>query len=135
MLVMKLEKELKKENKVDRLTNKFKSSCGEYRHIEWRANPYEGLIYGAARDVTKRIEYEDKILEISNRDALTNVYNRRYIFERAHEILEEYKRIGQIFSICIIDIDHFKYINDNYGHQAGDYILKEFTKLINIRTA
>lgn len=127
--------QLKANEEVINFTNRYVGADGEYHYIEWRSSPYGNVIYAAARDITKRIEYEKKILEISNKDALTGVYNRRYIYSRAEEIIEEYKRTEQIFSICIIDIDRFKNINDKYGHQAGDYILKEFTKFIskNIR--
>lgn len=86
-------------------------------------------------DITDRIDYENKILEISNRDSLTNIYNRRYVYDVSKEIIEEYKRTGNEFSICIIDVDEFKLINDSYGHQIGDCVLKEFTEIIeeNIR--
>lgn len=115
---------------VDKFINRYLCSDGKYHYIEWKANLYEDVIYAAARDVTDRIDYENKILEISNRDALTNVYNRRYIYKRAEEIIEEYKRNIQEFSICILDLDKFKLINDTYGHQVGDYVLKEFTHII-----
>lgn len=84
-------------------------------------------------DITTRIQYEEKILDISNRDYLTGVYNRRYVYSRAKEIIEEHKRTNKIFSVSIIDIDNFKLINDTYGHVAGDFILKEFTKVMNER--
>ncbi|HHX60118.1 MAG TPA: diguanylate cyclase [Epulopiscium sp.] len=120
----------KKGKHVLQFVNRYISADGTYHYIEWRSIPYEGTIYAAAHDITERIEYEKKILDISNRDTLTNVYNRRYVFQRLEEILEEYKRVGKIFSVCILDIDFFKKINDSYGHQAGDYILKEFTRNI-----
>ncbi len=123
--------QLKKCEKVSKFINRYINVDGEYRYIEWRSNPYEDVIYASARDITERIEYEQKILEISNRDALTNVYNRRYVFDRSKEIIEEYKRVGKIFSLSILDIDHFKKINDMYGHQIGDCVLKEFTKIID----
>lgn len=82
-------------------------------------------------DVTERVEYEKKILELSNKDPLTNIYNRRYIYNMGEKIIEEYKRMGSLFSVCIIDIDNFKYINDNFGHQIGDFVLKEFTKVVD----
>lgn len=124
-------KQLDDGQKVLQFTNRYITINGDYRYIEWRSNPYEGVIYAAARDITERIEYEKKILELSNRDTLTNAYNRRYVYERAQEIIEIYNRTGQLFSVCILDIDHFKNINDDYGHQIGDCVLKEFTKIID----
>lgn len=123
-------KKLQDGGEVTKFINRCINRQGSYSYIEWRSTPYENLIYAAARDITDRIKYEEKILEMSYRDPLTNAYNRRYIFARIKEIIEEYKRINKIFSLCIIDIDNFKRINDNYGHQAGDYILKELTKII-----
>jgi diguanylate cyclase (GGDEF)-like protein len=54
---------------------------------------------------------------------------------RKAEELERYKRNGTIFSIAFIDMDHYKYINDRYGHQTGDHVLKELVSYIaaNIR--
>jgi len=77
----------------------------------------------------------DKIKELSSRDALTDIYNRRFIFNELEKDLIKHKKDNFKFSITILDIDYFKKINDNYGHQAGDFILQEFTKTIlsNIR--
>jgi diguanylate cyclase (GGDEF)-like protein len=76
-----------------------------------------------------------KIKELSSRDALTNIYNRRFILDTLEKDIDRYKDQSHPFSVSILDIDFFKKINDNYGHQAGDYILQEFTKTIlnNIR--
>ncbi|MGO1468447.1 MAG: sensor domain-containing diguanylate cyclase [Tissierella sp.] len=123
--------DLKSGKKFVHIVNRILNKDKKYMYIEWRVNSYEDVIYVSGRDITERVEYERKILDMSNRDALTNAYNRRHIFDRAKEIIEEYKRIKKIFSISIIDIDNFKDINDNYGHQAGDYILKSFTEVID----
>lgn len=121
---------LEEGKKVVEFVNRYISVDGKYHYIEWRSNPYGKLIYAAARDITERIEYEKIILDVSNKDSLTNIYNRRYIYNRTEEIIEKYKRDGTIFSVCILDIDHFKLINDSYGHQIGDSVLKEFTNII-----
>ncbi len=94
------------------------------------------LMQGTHQDITKRKLAEEKIKEISIRDPLTNIYNRRYIFERLEIIIVEFLRENKIFTISIIDLDNFKKINDRYGHQTGDFILKEFTQIIseNLRT-
>ncbi|HPF06753.1 MAG TPA: PAS domain S-box protein, partial [Spirochaetota bacterium] len=111
--------------------NRYRSKDGTYRFIEWRSHPYGKLIYAAARDITDRIEYEEKIKELSIRDPLTNIYNRRHVFERLEGVISEASRNGKIFSVSILDIDFFKKINDEYGHLAGDFILKEFADIIS----
>lgn len=67
---------------------------------------------------------EKKLRALSIMDDLTDVYNRRYFLELAHKELAKASRYGTIFSLVAADIDHFKSINDGYGHVAGDAILK-----------
>lgn len=117
--------------KVLNFVNRYRGRDGSYRYIEWRSHPYGKLIYAAARDITERIENEKRIKEISIRDPLTDIYNRRHVFERLEGIISEVARNGKIFSVSILDIDFFKKINDEYGHLAGDFILKEFAAIIN----
>ncbi|MHB1657677.1 MAG: GGDEF domain-containing protein [Burkholderiales bacterium] len=71
--------------------------------------------------------------ELAITDPLTGIYNRRYMYEFAkREVVRAYRNKTYL-SIAILDVDRFKNINDNYGHQAGDYVLKEFvTDLKNI---
>ncbi len=127
---------LDKDKTLTHFINRFKNKNGDYHYIEWTSSIFEDTTYASGRDITERIKYEEKILEISNKDPLTDVYNRRYIYERSKQLIDEHKRTGKIFSICIIDIDYFKSINDTYGHQAGDHILKKFTEIIgeNLRS-
>jgi len=75
--------------------------------------------------------YREKLLK----DCLTDSYSRYYFNLRIAEELERYKRSGNIFSIAFIDMDHYKNINDQYGHQTGDHVLKELVSYIstNIR--
>jgi diguanylate cyclase (GGDEF)-like protein len=56
-------------------------------------------------------------------DGLTNVYNRSYFMRRAEKIFESLIQSGGSLSVIMFDIDHFKRINDTYGHEAGDYVL------------
>ena len=73
----------------------------------------------------------EKLALDSRTDYLTGLYNRRYIMERLEFELIKYKRNKKIFSIIIGDIDFFKNINDNFGHDCGDRILKIISKNIN----
>lgn len=93
------------------------------------------IMFGTHTDITERKAFEREIIEISIRDPLTNIYNRRHIFSRLNEIKAKYERDKMDFSIAILDIDYFKRVNDNFGHLAGDFVLQEFTKILgkNIR--
>ena len=98
-----------------------------------------GFIYNLRITVRKRnrelAEALKKIERLANRDALTGVYNRRRLFEALEQEVNRSTRFQKSFSVCIMDIDHFKDVNDNYGHQAGDEILREIARKIsrNIR--
>lgn len=74
------------------------------------------------------------IEEISITDGLTNIYNRRYFNDTFPKILNSAKRTNELVSFLILDIDHFKQYNDNYGHQKGDEVLIEFAKSIKQHT-
>jgi len=88
-------------------------------------------MFGIYMDVTEKKVMYEKIQELSIRDPLTNMYNRRYIFERLEIIVMEFLREHKNFTVSIIDIDYFKNVNDRYGHQAGDLILAEFAGIIS----
>ncbi|MEA5509608.1 sensor domain-containing diguanylate cyclase [Crocosphaera sp. UHCC 0190] len=75
--------------------------------------------------------YKNQELEnIANKDWLTQLYNRRYFFIVGEKFYQNAKRRNLFLSISMIDIDFFKNINDNYGHDGGDFILKEFSKIL-----
>jgi diguanylate cyclase (GGDEF)-like protein len=73
--------------------------------------------------------------EVATTDALTGLPNRRTIAEEAQRLVGHAKASGAPFSIAVIDIDHFKTINDNYGHDAGDVVLVGVAKTLkaNVR--
>lgn len=73
-----------------------------------------------------------KLFKKATTDPLTGAYNRRYFDKQLEQEVEEANRYKTPFSLLIFDLDHFKHINDSFGHPAGDYVLKEFTKLIQL---
>ncbi|MBI4958328.1 MAG: diguanylate cyclase [Desulfovibrio sp.] len=92
-------------------------------------------------DVTDRKRYEDQIkeknalLEEQNRrDGLTKLYNRTFAMERLEELTHEFKRYGSSFCVALLDIDHFKKVNDTYGHQAGDEVLTQVARELRERS-
>ena len=99
--------------------------------IEWEKDNKPLRMFGIYMDVTEKKEMYEKIQELSIRDPLTNIYNRRYIFDRLEVIVAEFLRENKNFTVSIIDIDYFKIVNDKYGHQAGDFVLKEFADIIS----
>ena len=102
---------------------------GKVVETDEEGNPIK--MYGTHQDITRSKQTEQMIIEISNHDPLTNIYNRRYIFDRLEKDIERYHRREITFAIAILDIDYFKKIkSDKFGHLAGDYILKEFTLII-----
>jgi diguanylate cyclase (GGDEF)-like protein len=68
--------------------------------------------------------------EVSSRDALTGLYNRWYVIEKIDTELNRALRHGSPMSLLMLDIDHFKRINDTWGHAAGDEVLKSVGKLL-----
>lgn len=79
---------------------------------------------------------EEKLRALSVMDDLTDVYNRRFFIEQTEKELAKARRYGTVFSILAVDIDHFKAINDRYGHFAGDAVLQAManTCMNNLRT-
>lgn len=70
-----------------------------------------------------------EVERLSNTDSLTGLYNRLYFNKSFEQELSRYKRYKQPFSIALIDIDHFKSVNDHYGHNVGDLVLKEISRI------
>lgn len=75
----------------------------------------------------------EKFLKLSITDSLTDLYNRRYFEEHLQDEINLTQRHGDTISLIIIDIDHFKNINDTYGHVRGDAVLKNVASTIKQR--
>ncbi len=74
------------------------------------------------------INLERRILELANTDPLTGLLNRRAFMERMEQEMSRAQREKKPFSFILADIDHFKRVNDTYGHQVGDLVLQRFTR-------
>ena len=70
-----------------------------------------------------------KVQELATRDGLTGLYNRRHMQELLDGSVERLERYGERFSVALIDLDHFKRINDAYGHRVGDEVLVSFSRI------
>jgi diguanylate cyclase (GGDEF)-like protein len=82
---------------------------------------------GAPADVC---ELAAQLAEQAVRDPLTGLYNRRFFDEALARNIEAARRYGRELSLVLFDLDNFKAVNDTYGHQAGDEVLKTFAQLL-----
>jgi diguanylate cyclase (GGDEF)-like protein len=74
---------------------------------------------------------QNKVLEeLASQDMLTGLYNRRQLAEVMKREAERSRRYGTELSLLMLDLDHFKKVNDTYGHDFGDYVIKEFAARI-----
>jgi diguanylate cyclase (GGDEF)-like protein len=83
-------------------------------------------IFLSVNDVTEVVNYEEQLIEINRKDALTGIFNRRFFAQKLQEEFIRGRRHNRPLSLIMIDIDHFKQVNDSYGHQVGDEVLKAF---------
>jgi len=81
-------------------------------------------------DITERKYAEQELLRAATHDALTGLFNRRYLMERLEAAIHAARRYGYDLSVCLCDLDHFKTINDTRGHHVGDDVLVAFGEII-----
>lgn len=85
-------------------------------------------IVGIVFDISEQKKIESRLIYLSERDSLTGLYNRRVFMESLDEQIKAYKAFDQPFSVLMFDIDHFKSVNDTFGHLAGDDVLVSLAK-------
>ncbi len=73
------------------------------------------------------------LFEKANRDALTGAYSKGALIERGPEAMKRSDVLGEALSVIVFDIDHFKKINDAFGHPGGDYVLKELGRIVSTK--
>jgi diguanylate cyclase (GGDEF)-like protein len=73
---------------------------------------------------------QKQLYESATRDGLTNCYNKKYFADQLKTEFAYYYRHAEPLSLCLFDIDFFKKLNDGFGHQAGDYVLKTMSALV-----
>lgn len=80
------------------------------------------------KEIEERKVLEGKLTKMAHTDPLTNLSNRRYFWQNGIKELERAKRYDIPISLAVLDIDHFKSINDKYGHPAGDEVLRTLSR-------
>jgi diguanylate cyclase (GGDEF)-like protein len=81
-------------------------------------------------EIAERKRTEEKLQHYSERDHLTMLYNRRKFFELLETEVSKAKRYARPLTIIMLDIDYFKKVNDNYGHNIGDMVLKTTANIV-----
>ncbi|MBW4656807.1 MAG: sensor domain-containing diguanylate cyclase [Kaiparowitsia implicata GSE-PSE-MK54-09C] len=94
--------------------------------LPWRGNP---VIQVLAQDITDQKKAEVSLRQMTITDELTGAYNRRHALYEAELYLEAAALRGMPLSAVMIDIDHFKLVNDTHGHDGGDQVLKALARL------
>jgi len=94
---------------------------------KWAENDLREQRLILEKEIQRRIAAEEELRRLATTDPLTGIYNRRHFFELANKELIRTKRTKKPFSIILYDIDHFKRINDTFGHLAGDKVLKNLS--------
>lgn len=108
------------------------------RRLEWTGkgltNAAGELVefVGIARDVTDRLDLIDKLAQQANHDDLTGLANRRFLMQQARLELARAIRYQYPLSLLMLDIDHFKKVNDAHGHLSGDMVLKQLGKELKL---
>lgn len=86
---------------------------------------YDVVLYAAFQDITSRKNREALLKNQATRDPLTSLYNRRYFEDEVTKLILKSKADNTPYSVLMLDADHFKRVNDTYGHKIGDKVLIE----------
>ncbi|HEU0189308.1 MAG TPA: diguanylate cyclase [Gallionella sp.] len=89
----------------------------------------ELFLQANVRDISERKKLEDELKRQARIDLLTGLNNRRHFFELAEQELARAKRYGAPLQALMLDVDHFKLVNDTYGHHAGDLVLQKLSEV------
>ncbi len=113
---------------------RFVAHDGNERHVKVSGVPVldgDGALLGyrgTGTDITERTRAEARVQHLAHHDALTGLPNRTLFHDRFRQALAQAERSGSEVAILLIDLDHFKDINDTFGHDAGDFLLCRVTE-------
>ena len=130
--------EAAREGGVGRFTGSSRSGDGAETWWDVAVTPVRGATSGPgallaiSRDVTEQRRTVERVRWAAGHDAMTGLPNRRVFHEQLQETLAEAKESGGRVGLLILDIDHFKEVNDDRGHDAGDALLRVFSERLRL---
>ena len=115
-----------RQDEIGRFTGIFESMA---RYVSERTRKLEATVkertHHLNQEIARRQELEDELRALASLDGLTGINNRRHFLELCEKELDRAQRYNHPLALMMMDVDHFKRINDSYGHAAGDEVLKQ----------
>lgn len=131
---------LEHDTMVEGFETRIRCKQGEEKIIAWNSRRFfgeDGTLMGSiaiGQDITARKLAEMELERLATHDSLTGLYNRHELMRRMQDDVARAERFQHPLCLLLIDIDHFKQINDRFGHQAGDRVLNRFGTLLKEAT-
>lgn len=91
----------------------------------------QSTVFGILRDITERKRAEEQVHRFATLDSLTGILNRREFTRITESEIERARRYGTPLTLLMYDLDRFKRVNDNFGHDVGDYVLQTVVQVVN----
>ncbi len=113
-------------DKIRVFKNRFLCKDNTIKHFEWYTQETtKHYIFASVRDITLQVKLEERLKKIASKDELTNLYNRHYLETILEDLVNDSEHNQNNLVLAMLDIDHFKVVNDTWGHPIGDVILKQ----------
>ncbi|SHI89861.1 PAS domain S-box-containing protein/diguanylate cyclase (GGDEF) domain-containing protein [Malonomonas rubra DSM 5091] len=105
--------------------NRCRCKDGSFKWLSWSAYPdmERKLVFSVIRDISTSKQMEEELRHLATTDPLTGANNRRYFIDHVNTEVKRCRRHGMPLAILQLDVDHFKSVNDSYGHDIGDEVL------------
>ena len=105
-------------------------TCTVLAQLAWMSRQFSLVRQQVARNQAELAQAVEQLREMSIRDPLTSLYNRRHLLERLEREHQRSMHLGRPLCVAMIDLDHFKRVNDTHGHSVGDEVLVGFAQAL-----